>query len=585
MTYDILIKNGRVIDGSGSPAFHADIGIRNGKIAAIGKLSGQLKGDAKRTIDAKGQVVSPGFIDTHTHYDAQVTWDPLCTYSCYHGATTVIYGNCSLGIAPVRPGTGERVAEFLSYVEAIPMETLKTVKFTWETFGEYLDTIDHKLGVNVGAIVGHTPIRHYVMGSDSQGRDPTPAEIEQMKGHVKEGIESGALGLSFSFNNGHYDPQGTKIPSCWASEEEVFALAEVVGELGSGVLQAASGKEAEEKSRLMSRLSEKTGRPIIYNQLGQALKNPNAWKEHIKLIDETMEKGIRAYPTCSPLTVTSDFTMHNCQMFRGVPSWHSVLMSNDPALKLKSYADPEFRKAVHHDLIDWPSDIKGNNVLGKNWPDTIWVQKTKLEKNKRFEGLSVREMAKVAEKDIIEAFFDLVVEEELDTAFLQGIRGFDPEVMSEILNYPNALIGLSDAGAHVQFRGGYGYSSILLGHWVRKHKIMSVEAAVKKLSFDLCQAFGIYDRGLLAPGMAADIVIFDPDTIRALPEEKVHDLPGGAWRMKQMAEGVMCTIVNGQVLIEDNKPTGALPGRVVRNSLYRERKEAEAMARKAAVAA
>jgi len=579
MAYDLLIKNGRVVDGSGMPAFSADVGIRNGKIVDIGKL----KGDAKRTIDAKGQIVAPGFIDTHTHFDAQVTWDPLCTYSCYHGATTVIFGNCSLGIAPVRPGTGERVAEFLSYVEAIPMDTLKTVNMTWETFGEYLDTIDKRLGVNVGAIVGHTPIRHYVMRDESQGRDPTPNEIEQMKGHVKEAIEAGALGLSFSFSTGHYDPQGARVPSCWAKEEELFALAEVVGDLGTGVLQAASGKDVEEKTRLLSRLSEKSGRPFIYNQLGQTLKNPEAWKDHIALIDETMKKGIRAYPTCSPLTVTSDFNMHNCQMFRGVPSWHLVLLASDEE-KMKAYQDPEFRKKIHHELIDWPNDIKGNTILGKNWPDTVWVQKTKLEKNKKYEGMSARELAAATGKGIIDALLDLVVEEKLDTEFLQGIRGFDPQVMGQILNHPNALIGLSDSGAHVQFRGGYGYSSILLGHWVRKHKIMSIEAAVKKLTFDLAQGFGIYDRGLLRPGMAADIVIFDPDTIRALPEEKIADLPGGAWRMKQLAEGVMCTIVNGQVLIEDGKPTGALPGKVVRNSLYRERAEAAAM-NKAAVAA
>jgi len=579
MAYDLLIKNGRVVDGSGMPAFSADVGIRNGKIVDIGKL----KGDAKRTIDAKGQIVAPGFIDSHTHFDAQVTWDPLCTYSCYHGATTVIFGNCSLGIAPLRPGTGERVAEFLSYVEAIPMDTLKTVNMTWETFGEYLDTIDKRLGVNVGALVGHTPIRHYVMRDESQGRAPTPAEIEQMKGHVKEGIEAGALGLSFSLSTGHYDPQGNKIPSCWASEEEILTLCDVVGDLGTGVIQAASGKEAEEKTRILSRITERSGRPVIYNQLGQALKNPNAWKDHIALIDETMEKGMRVYPTCSPLTVTADFTMHNCQMFRGVPTWHPVLLATDEE-KMKAYADPEFRKKLHHELIDWPSDIKGNAILGRNWPDTVWVQKVVLEKNKKFEGMSARDLATATGKGIIDAFLDLVVEEKLDTAFLQGIRGFDPEVMGKILNYPNALIGLSDSGAHVQFRGGYGYSSILLGHWVRKHKIMSVEAAVKKLTFDLAQGFGIYDRGLLRPGMAADIVIFDPDTIRALPEEKVADLPGGAWRMKQLAEGVMCTIVNGQVLIEDGKPTGALPGKVVRNSLYRERKEAEAM-NKAAVAA
>src|SRR4051812_13074714 len=231
MTYDILIKNGRVVDGMGSPAFKADVGIRNGKIAGIGRL----RGDARRTIDAKGQVVAPGFIDSHTHFDAQVTWDPLCTWSCYHGVTTVIMGNCSLGIAPLRPGTLGRVAEFLSFVEAIPMETLRTIKPTWETFGQFLDSLENRMGMNVGALAGHTPIRYYVMGEDSQGRDPTPQEMTQMKDLVRDAMESGALGLSFGMNPGHYDSQGVQIPSFWAKEEEIFGLADVLGELGAGV--------------------------------------------------------------------------------------------------------------------------------------------------------------------------------------------------------------------------------------------------------------------------------------------------------------------------------------------------------------
>ena len=212
MTYDLLIKNGRIIDGSGMPAFMGDVGIRDGKIVQIGRL----RGDAKRTLDAEGLVVAPGFIDSHCHFDAQVTWDPLCTFSCYHGATTVIIGNCSLGLAPVRPGTAERVEEFLSYVEAIPMETLRTVDVTWESLGEYMDVIDKRLGVNVGTLVGHTPVRHYVMGKESQGRAATSAEIEAMRGLVREGMQAGALGLSFSMSTGHYDSQGVMIPPRFA---------------------------------------------------------------------------------------------------------------------------------------------------------------------------------------------------------------------------------------------------------------------------------------------------------------------------------------------------------------------------------
>ena len=566
MTYDLLITNGKVVDGSGAPAFMGDVGIRNGRIAGIGKL----RGSAKRTIDANGLVVAPGFIDSHCHFDAQVTWDPLCTFSCYHGATSVIIGNCSLGLAPVRKGQEERVEEFLSYVEAIPMEILKTVDVSWESVGEYLDVVEQRLGVNVGALIGHTPVRHYVMGKDSQGREPTPQEIEAMREVVKEGMEAGALGLSFSMSTGHYDPHGVMIPSVWANEEEVFALSGVLGELGTGVIQAGSGNVVEEKTRLMSRLSEATGRQVIYNNLTQSMRRPTAWKDQIVRLEETVKAGIRAYPTCSPLMTTTRFNMHNTQVFRGVPTWHPILIAPD-AEKLRAYADPAVRAKLHEEMVEWKAEIKGNLTLHKFWYDTIWVEKAALEKNRKYDGKSIRELAEMQCKGIIDAMLDLVIEENLDTVFLQGVSGFDKEAMSQILNYPNAFIGLSDAGAHVQFRAGYGYSSVLLGHWVRKHKIMTLEQAVKKLTFDLAHGFGIYDRGMLRPGLAADIVIFDPDTIDTLPQQRVDDLPGGGWRMQELAVGVHYTVVNGEVLLENGKHTGALPGRVLRNSLYQQR--------------
>jgi N-acyl-D-amino-acid deacylase len=237
MAYDLLIQNGRVIDGSGMPAFRGDVAVTNGKIVAVGKL----RDAAARTIDADGLVVAPGFIDNHCHYDAQVTWDPLCSFSCYHGATSVIIGNCSLALAPVRPGRETRLAEFLSYVEAIPMEVLNTVQMTWETVGQYMDTLDQRLGVNVGNLIGHSAVRYYVMGDACQGRAATPAEIEAMRGIVREGLQAGALGLSVSKNRGHYDPQGVHIPAFWAEEAEIFALADVLSELGVGTIQSGGG--------------------------------------------------------------------------------------------------------------------------------------------------------------------------------------------------------------------------------------------------------------------------------------------------------------------------------------------------------
>jgi N-acyl-D-aspartate/D-glutamate deacylase len=561
MAYDLLIKNGRIIDGSGMPAFRGDVAVRGGKIVELGKLSGA----ATRVIDADGLVVSPGFVDNHCHYDAQVTWDPLCSFSCYHGATTVIIGNCSLALAPLRPGRQERVAEFLSYVEAIPMEVLRTVNYNWETVPQYMDRLDHHLGVNVGTLIGHSTVRHYVMGDECQGRAATPEEIEAMRGIVRDGIQAGALGLSVSRNRGHYDPQGTLIPALWAEEDEIFALGNVLRDLGTGVIQSGGGRDAELKNRLMSRLSEATGRAVMYNNLGQTARKPDEWKQLMALVDESTEAGIRAYPLCSPNSTTQFFTMRNCQLFRTSPAWQPILLSSDEE-KLRAYSDPAVRRKLHDEVVQWSAAMQGAG-FARNWYDYLWVETPVLEKNKGLKGKSIHELAKAQGKEIIDAFFDLVVEENLDTAFLYGDGNSDKAAMAKILNYPSAIVGLSDGGAHVQFHGGYGYSTRLLGHWVRREQVMPLEHAVRRLTFESASTFGIYDRGLLRPGMAADITIFDPDTVQPLPEDVVHDFPAGGWRIRELAQGIHYTIVNGQVLLEDGRHTGALPGRVLRNTL------------------
>ena len=562
MAYDLLVKNGRIADGSGMPSFHGDVAVKSGKIVELGKLGGS----ANRVIDAEGLVIAPGFVDNHCHYDAQVTWDPTCSFSCHHGATTVVIGNCSLSLAPVRPGTEERLSEFLSYVEAIPMDVLRTVDFSWETFPQYMDTLDRRLGVNVGTLIGHSAVRYHVMGDECQGRAATGDEIEAMRGIVRDGISAGALGLSVSQNRGHYDPQGVLIPAVWATEEEIFALGDVLRELGTGIVQSGGGRAAEIKSRLMSRLSEATGRQVVYNNLGQTARRPNEWKELMAIVDETSGAGIRAYPLCSPNSTTQRYTMRNCQQFRGIPTWHPILLASDEE-KLRAYSDPEVRSRLYAEAVEWSVDAPDANV-SHNWYDYTWVDEPVLEKNRPMKGKSIHEVAREQGKGIIDAFLDLVVEENLDTAFIMGENNVDKEAVSKILNYPSAIVGLSDGGAHVQFHGGYGYSTRLLGYWVREQEIMSLEKAVRRLTFESASAFGIFDRGLLRPGMAADITVFDPETVRSLPEHVVHDFPAGGWRISELAEGIKCTIVNGEVLIEDGKHTGALPGHVVRNALY-----------------
>ena len=569
MAYDLLIKNGLIVDGSGMPAFRGDVGVKNGKIAEIGKLSSA----AKKTIDADGRAVSPGFIDNHCHYDAQVTWDPLCTFSPEHGATSVIFGNCSLSLAPVRKGTEERLAEFLSYVEAIPMSVLRTVNFDWETIPQYMDHLDKRLGINVGNLIGHTAVRHYVMRDDCQKPGATEDQIKQMQDVVRQGMEAGALGLSVSREKGHFDPQGVPIPALWADEKEIFALADVLREMGTGTIQCGGGQYVEMKDGMMRRLGAETGRIVVYNSLSQTMRRPDEWKIHMARAEETAAMGIRAYPMCSPNRVTQDFTMKNSQVFRGLPTWHPILLKSDEE-KLRLYADPEIRNRLHEEaVVNKPDSAVG---ISKTWWNYIWVNQPVLEKNKWMQFKNVGEIAKTQGKRVIDAFLDLVVEEKLETRFLQAENNIDDEALKKILTHPNAVIGLGDGGAHVQFHGGYGYLTKLLGEWVREKQVMTLEQAVRRLTFDSATAFGLYDRGLLRPGMAADITMFDPATVKCGHETVVHDFPGGAWRIKESAEGIFGTVVNGQVLYEEGKYTGALPGKVLRNSHYEQNRRSNA---------
>ena len=562
MSYDLLIKNGRIVDGSGGPSFRGDIAVAGGKIVEIGKLSGT----AKRTVDAGGRAVSPGFIDNHCHYDAQVTWDPLCSYSCDHGATSVIFGNCSLSLAPVRQGKQRRLAEFLSYVEAIPMEVLDTIEFTWESFPDYLDQLDKNLGVNVGNMIGHTAVRYYVMGEDCQNRTATDDEVKGMQDLVRDGMKAGALGLSVSRNQGHFDPQGTLIPALWADEKEIFALGDVLRELGTGLIQSGGGNNAEMKDGLMSRLSEATGRTVVYNNLSQSARRPDQWKQQMARLDETAGRGIRAYPMCTPNRIVDQFTMRNTQEFRGLPVWHPICLSS-PEEMLKAYADPQVRRQLHEEAIDF----KHGPAIGlsRTWWDYMVLREAVLPKNKQFEGKTLGQIAKAQHKGIIDCFLDLVVEEHLDTEWLHGEINVDDDALAQILTYPYAIIGLSDGGAHVQFQSGFGFSTRLLSEWVREKQVMTLEHAVRRLTFESASTFGLNDRGLLHPGKVADIVIFDPDTVKPLPLEVLHDFPTGAKRIKEPAQGIHMTIVNGQVLLEEGKHSGALPGRVLRNTYYR----------------
>jgi N-acyl-D-amino-acid deacylase len=558
MAYDLLIKNGRIIDGSGRPAFHGDVGVERGKIVELGRLDGA----ARRTIEADGRVVAPGFVDNHCHYDAQVLWDPLCTFSCHHGATTVIIGNCSLALAPVKEQERAELAGMLSYVEAIPMDVLQAgVPWNWETFPDYMRAIGQRLGVNVGTLVGHSAVRLYAMGKDASQRDATDEELATMRRLVREALDAGALGLSITRNMNHFDIAGKRIPAACAPESELFALADVLREVGTGVIQCGGGTNPELKDGLLSRISQACGRPVMYNTLLEQARQPGRWKTHLAHVEETVRQGIRAIPLCNPGSIVNKFTMRNCQVFRSMPTWLPILQGADDE-KLRAYRDPATRAKLRAE-VDAP--LGPDSTFSKRW-DLMIVEEAKLSKNRGLQGQHIAAIAKAQGKEPVDAFLDLAVEENLDTVFSLGEINMDTEAVAQILGSPYAVVGLSDGGAHVQFHSNVSNPTRLLGYWVREKQIMSLEHAVRRLTFDSATAFGIYDRGLLQPGMAADLVVFDPDTVRPVAEDVVHDFPNDGWRMRELAEGIHYTVVNGEVLLEKGTHTGSHPGRVLHNA-------------------
>jgi len=560
MAYDLLVKNGRIIDGSGRPAFNGDVAVARGKIVELGRLDGP----ARRVIEADGRVVAPGFVDNHCHYDAQVLWDPLCTFSSHHGATTVIIGNCSLALAPVKAHERQKLAGMLSYVEAIPMDVLEAgVPWTWETYPEYMSAIGQRLGVNVGTLVGHSAVRLYAMGADCSERPATDAELEAMRRVVREALEAGALGLSITRNMNHFDIAGTRIPAACAPESELFAPADVLREAGTGVIQCGGGTNPELKDGLLSRLSQACGRTIMYNTLLEQARQPGRWQKHLAHVEATVKQGIRAIPLCNPGSVVNRFTMKNCQVFRSMPTWLPILQASDDE-KLAAYRSAEIRAKLRSEV---EAPLGPDSTFSKRW-DLMVVEEPALPKNRGLRGQHIEEIAKAQGKHPLDAFLDLAVEENLETVFSLGEINMDAEAVAQILGSPYAVVGLSDGGAHVQFHSNVSNPTRLLGYWVREKGIMSLELAVRRLTFDSASAFGIYDRGLLQPGMAADLVIFDPDTVRPVPEDVVHDFPSNGWRMRELAEGIHYTVVNGEVLMEKGTHTGSYPGRVLHNARY-----------------
>jgi N-acyl-D-amino-acid deacylase len=554
MAYDLVIKNGKIIDGSGLPGFHGDVAVSGGKIVEMGRVSGE----AKREINADGLVVAPGIIDNHTHYDAQVTWDPLCTYSCYHGVTTVVIGNCSLAMAPAHKEDRDNLAGVLSHVEAIPLEAIQAgVKWSWETIPQYLDSLDQRLGLNVAALIGHSAVRRYVMGDASQERHATGEEIAAMKSIVREGIEAGAVGVSFERNPRHFDWDGRLAPTNLAADSEIFAVAGVVDEVGRGVIQCGGDRKLGTSIAMRNRC------PVFYGNITQAAVAPDRWRKQLDETESMMRQGHRAYQFVMPRPGDLRYTLKTAQHFDAMATWKNVMLLPLEARK-EAFRDPATRAKLHKEAVETPMNPNLAGDFTRRW-DLQFVFKPALAKNQHLIGKSIAEIAREQNKDVLDTLLDLVLEENLETEFERREVNSDEAAMKALLTSPYTIIGQSDGGAHVVFRTDYSYSTYMFSHWVRQKQIMSLEEAIRKLTFVPASLFGIYDRGLVRQGMAADLMIFDPDSIAPLEPGEAYDLPGGSRRRKQLAQGIEMTVVNGQVLIEKGEHTGALPGKVARS--------------------
>lgn len=556
MAHDLVIKNGTVVDGSGLPAYRGDVAVSGGRIVEIGRVSGA----AKKVIDADGLTVAPGIVDNHTHYDAQVIWDPLCTYSCYHGVTTVVIGNCSLALAPAHKEDQANLAGVLSHVEAIPLEAIQAgVKWTWETIPEYMNAMDQRLGMNVATLIGHSAVRRYVMGEASQERQATPEEIASMKAIVREGIEAGAIGLSFERNPRHFDWDGRLAPSNLANDEEIVDVAQVIDEVGRGVIQCGGDR------KLGTKVATSTHCPVFYGNITQAAVAPDRWRSQLEETEKLMRQGYRAYQFVMPRPGDLRYTLKTAQHFDAMKTWKNVMLLPLEA-RMAAFRDPETRQKLHFEAVETPINPNLAGDFTRRW-DLQFVFKPASAKNEHLIGKSVAQIAKEQNKDVLDAFLDLALEEKLETEFERREVNSDEAAMKALLTSPYTVVGQSDGGAHVVFRTDYSYSTYMLSHWVREKQIMSLEQAISKLTFIPASLFGLYDRGLIRPGMAADIMVFDPATIAPLEPGEAHDLPGGAKRRKQLARGIDYTVVNGQVLIERGEHTGALPGKVARSGL------------------
>jgi len=557
MSYDLLVKNGTVVDGTGSAPRRADVAIAAGKIAEIGKVADS----AKKVIDASDLIVAPGFVDPHTHYDAQICWDPYITSSSWHGVTTVIMGNCGVGIAPCRPNVREIAAWDLVNVEAIPFDVLsKGVTWDWETFPQYLDAAARRgSGINLGFMAALTPFRHYVMGEESMERAASVEETAKIKALIKEAVGAGAFGFTTTAVPQHIGYKGRPIACRNASRDEFKAYANALKESGRGAIELALTKSvsvmSDEEYEFLDFLLTESGRPVTWLALLNRDDMPEAAQETLRKAEPLIRRGGVPQVTCRPLMI--QINLRSPFIFANLPAWNPVF-NQPPEVQKKFYRDAKFRDDFR-DALKYPAVFNGK------W-DRLEVKEVSNPALRPLIGKSVAQIAQERGKDGVDTFLDLALEDDLNLEYAMELFNATEERIPELIRDSRTMVGLSDGGAHVDMLCDAGYCSYLLGTWVRDKQVMTLEHAIKRITSEPADYFGISNRGRLLPGMAADVVMFDFNTIGSNKRgEMRNDLPGGGRRLVMPARGVEHVIVNGQVLYDEGKASEVLPGQVLRS--------------------